>query len=96
MAHTIEFLSGAYKLVVYAKLVGEGAPKELMAIDLAVSESQALRLSEPNTGLYHDWGPDQQSYHSHIEKKPEPERSMEKLLEFLADGRVKPAQETLD
>ncbi len=91
-----EFLSGAYKLVVYAKLVGEGAPKELMAIDLAVSESQALRLSEPNTGLYHDWGPDQQSYHSHIEKKPEPEQSMEKLLQFLADGRIKPSQETLD
>ncbi len=83
-----EFLSGAYKLVVYAKLVGEAAPKELMAIDLAVSESQALRLSEPNTGLYHDWGPDQQSYHSHIEKKAVREPSMENLIEFLANNKT--------
>ncbi len=65
-----EFLAGVYKLVVYAKLVGEGEPKELMAINFVISESQALRLSEPNTGIYYDWGPDQQSYHSHIDTRP--------------------------
>jgi hypothetical protein len=80
-------------LVVYAKLVGAVAPKELMTIDLAISESQALQLSEPNTGLYHDWGPDQQSYHSHIEKKAETER-MEQLIEFMANNRIQPTKKT--
>ena len=77
-----QFLSGTYKLIVFAKLVGEGTPKELMTIALAISESQASQLSEPNTGIYHDSGPDQQTYHSHIDKKPEREQSIEELLEL--------------
>jgi hypothetical protein len=64
-----EFLSGIYKLVVFAKLVGERVPKELIVINLAVSESQAMQLATPQTGIYFDWGPDQQSYHSHIDAK---------------------------
>ena len=63
------FFSGPYRLTVFAKLVGEVVPKELLTISLTVSESQALRLSEPNTGIFFDWSPDQQSYHSHITTK---------------------------
>src|SRR6266850_3088849 len=40
-----QFLSGTYRLVVFAKLVGE-KPKILMIITLSISESQASELSE--------------------------------------------------
>jgi hypothetical protein len=83
-----QFLTGSYRLVVFAKLVGEGRPKELMTIALAISESQASQLSEPNAGIYYDWGPDQQSYHSHIDKKPEREPSIEELLELVVRNKI--------
>jgi hypothetical protein len=83
-----QFLAGTYRLAIFAKLVGEGAPNELLTIALAISESQASQLSEPNTGVYHDWGPDQQTYHSHIDKKPEREISIEELLELVVKNRV--------
>ena len=83
-----QFLSGTYKLVVFAKLVGERTPKELISIALAISESQASQLSEPNTGIYYDWGPDQQAYHSHIDKKPDREPSIEELLELVVSNKI--------
>lgn len=55
-----EFLAGPYTLSVYAKLVGDVQPRELLSINLSLSESQAKQLQEPNTGIYFDWGPDQQ------------------------------------
>jgi hypothetical protein len=82
-----QFLSGTYTLVVSAKLVSEKT-KTLMLITLAISESQATQLSEPNTGIYYDWGPDQQAYHSHIDKKPERELSIEELLEMVVKNRI--------
>lgn len=80
-----DFLAGKYQVIVYAKLVGSIKPAELSRLDLEISEVQAAALTEPNTGLYHDWGPDQQAYHSHIDKKPEPEPSMEHLLGLMAN-----------
>lgn len=65
------FHGGAYSLAVIAKLVGEPKIQELVSIKLTISESQALELAKPNMGIYFDWGPDQQSYHSHLEKKSE-------------------------
>jgi hypothetical protein len=40
-----------------------------MTINLTISESESKSLSEPCRGIYFDWGPDQQSYHSHIAEK---------------------------
>lgn len=64
-----KFKAGAYKLLVFAKLVGEQEPHELMTINLSISEIQAAQLSAPETGIYFDWGPEQQDYHSHIDTK---------------------------
>lgn len=83
-----QFLSGTYKLIVFATLVGEGTPKKLMTIALTISESQASQLSEPNTGIYYDWGPDQQTYHSHIDKKPNREPNIEELLELVVKNKI--------
>ncbi|ETD37909.1 hypothetical protein U724_20705 [Pseudomonas chlororaphis subsp. aurantiaca PB-St2] len=70
------FLAGVYKLIVFAKLVGENTSHKLITISLPISESQAARLSEPRTGIYFDWGPDQQSYHPHIDARPDSEKNL--------------------
>lgn len=62
------FLSGNYKLSVFARVVGRRTSNQLMSIQLSLSEAQAKSLSEPHTGIYFDWGPDQQSYHPHIQR----------------------------
>ncbi|EGM76810.1 hypothetical protein Rhein_3047 [Rheinheimera sp. A13L] len=86
------FNSGAYKLTVIAKLVGQSTKHELASIDLSISEAQALELVKPSAGIYFDWGPDQQSYHSHIETKPEVDPDFEQLLAVMANKKMQPTQ----
>ena len=86
------FHAGTYTLTVVAKLVGELATHVLATITLSITEAQASKLVEPSTGIYFDWGPDQQSYHSHIETKPEREPDFEQLLEFMANKKMQPTQ----
>lgn len=64
------FVAGHYRLIVFAKLVGAMAPRELMAISLSVSDAHAAALTKPNTGIYFDWGPDLQNYHAHVDSRP--------------------------
>lgn len=63
------FLSGSYRLTVFAKLVGANSPQELMTIPLSISETHAKALTTPQTGIFFDWGPDQQSYHPHTDNR---------------------------
>ena len=77
------FLAGAYRLTVFAKLVGAHAPKELMTINLSISDSQAVALATPQTGIFFDWGPDQQSYHPHTQNRVADEPHMKELLDAL-------------
>jgi hypothetical protein len=37
---------------------------------IQISDAQAFQLQNENAGIYFDWGPDQQSYHAHIDSKP--------------------------
>jgi hypothetical protein len=64
------FLAGEYILHVYAKRVKARMPKELVSIRLRISEPHAEALQNVNTGIYFDWGPDQQAYQPHIKKSP--------------------------
>jgi len=82
------FHSGAYKLAVIAKLVGSSTCHELASINLAINETQAAQLTETNTGIYFDWGPDQQNYHSHIDIRPENEPDIEHFLEIMANKKI--------
>ncbi|HWX02435.1 hypothetical protein [Collimonas sp.] len=75
------FLAGAYKLVVFAQLVGEHTSSELMSINLSISESQATQLARPGAGIYFDWGPDQRSYHPHIDTHPDSDKDFKKNAE---------------
>ena len=60
-------LPGLYTVRVYAKRVRDGAPRQLSQIVLSLSESHARELQQEDAGIYFDWGPDQQSYHAHVE-----------------------------
>jgi hypothetical protein len=61
------FLAGDYIIRVFAKLVERKSPEQLAEVQLHISEQQAHELVQPMTGIYFDWSPDQQRYHSHIE-----------------------------
>jgi len=79
------FLAGSYRLIVFAKLVGAAAPREILAISVSVSDTHASALSKPNTGIYFDWGPDLQDYHPHIETRPSQDKpSAMQFLEALS------------
>ena len=75
-------LAGDYTLRVYAKTVTSRKAQELAAIRVRISDAQAQELLDRNTGIYFDWGPDQQSYQSHTEQKA-PKLTREPLLEHL-------------
>lgn len=79
------FLAGSYRLIVFAKLVGNLTPEKLSEINLVVSESQAESLLQPNRGLYFDWGPDQQTYYAHINEKLKKQPRLEEILEVISD-----------
>lgn len=65
------FLAGSYRLVVFAKLVGDAKPKELLTVALSLSDANAHALVEHRGGAFFIWGPDQQSYHAHVDLHPE-------------------------
>ena len=85
------FQEGNYKLHVWAKLVGDASSNLLTAIDLNISHSQAKALNDPSTGLFFDWGPDQQSYHSHIDNRKLPETSMDQIIGLLSEESKQPS-----
>lgn len=64
------FSAGDYTLRVYAKKVSSQTPRELSSIRMHISQTHAEELWTSNTGIYFDWGPDQQAYYPHIEKSP--------------------------
>jgi hypothetical protein len=55
----------------------------ILTVNINISDSQALKLEEPNSGIFFDWSPDQQNYHSHIDTKPIVESELEKLIELM-------------
>lgn len=78
------FVAGTYTLRVFAKGVGEQIPSELMAIRLSISDAHAKALNEPQSGIYFDWGPDQQAYHSHVQNRPS-SLGAEKLMQLIGE-----------
>ena len=62
------FLSGRYRLQVFARLLGEHRDKELFAQELDISPAIAASLGESNAGVYFDWAPDSTSYVPYIDK----------------------------
>lgn len=59
-------------------------PRRLQDVRVSISEIQADQLRGPTCGVYFDWGPDQQAYHSHIEDRP-PKALPKWLLEAASE-----------
>ena len=54
-----------------------------------ISETHAGQLQDEHTGIYFDWGPDQQAYHPHVEKReprPLPSWLFEAASQFREPG----------
>lgn len=90
-----DLLAGHYTVRVFGKRVVDREARELAAIQVTISESQAQVLREADAGIYFDWGPDQQAYQSHVELRP-PELLPPWLSKLMpskdAEQRPEPAQ----
>lgn len=75
---------GQYVISVFAKRVQDPQPRRLQDVRVSISEIQADQLRGPTCGVYFDWGPDQQAYHSHIEDRP-PKALPKWLLEAASE-----------
>lgn len=65
-----DFKAGEYILEVYVRLIGDKENKLLHKTALSISFQEANQLKESDKGIYFDWGPDSNRYHSHIDSKP--------------------------
>jgi hypothetical protein len=74
---TYEFLSGKYRLEVYASVLNKKTPLKMFTVDLEVNDNQASKLKEGGHGLYFDWGPETNSFNPHLHQ---PELSLRQLL----------------
>jgi len=65
-----DFKAGEYILEVYVRLIGDKENKLLHKTALSIPSQEANQLKEGDKGIYFDWGPDSNRYHSHIDSKP--------------------------
>jgi hypothetical protein len=63
------FISGRYRVEIFAKLLGDSKPILLFSQPLEITNELATQMVEPNVGLYFDWGPDSSRYLPHVDKK---------------------------
>lgn len=66
---SFHFIEGAYRLDVFAKMVGEPKSKRLFSQRLDISRDVATALMEPLFGVYFDWGPESGAYLPHVAKR---------------------------
>lgn len=64
------FSAGRYRLDVYAHILGDRTQKLLFSQDLEISNEIAALLTEPQAGLYFDWGPDSGRYLQNVDLRP--------------------------
>lgn len=64
------FLPGEYTLRVFAKRVESDRTIELAKVCVSISQHHSQQLRSDNAGIYFDWGPDQRSYHAHVDDRP--------------------------
>lgn len=66
------FTEGSYRMDVFARLLGDRERTLLFSQTLEISREIALQLTQPEAGLYFDWGPDSSRYLAHVDKRPPP------------------------
>lgn len=78
------FQGGDYEVEVIAKLAGDKRHIKLLTVQLKLPDSLASQLVDTRAGVYFDWGPDSQQYHSHVDIKTEPIPPQDLLETFAA------------
>jgi hypothetical protein len=81
-ANAFRFIEGNYRLDVFAQLLGDDRQTKLFSQALEITREHAAALTDPNAGLYFDWGPDSSRYLPHIDTHP-PNPDPDKFLEAL-------------
>lgn len=71
-----DFLPGIYTLEIYASKLNSRKPSLLCSVQLSLSQehSEVLNDKSQDAGIFFDWGPDSQTYHSYIDFRPESNR----------------------
>lgn len=64
---SFRFTEGTYQIEVFAKLLGDKSSKLMFAHTLDVSKANADALTDPNAGLYFDWGAEAGRYLPHLD-----------------------------
>jgi hypothetical protein len=76
-----DFLAGDYLLQLFIETVND-APRQIFECKLTVTKSQQDEMIQRKAGLYFDWAPNTQNYHSHIDIRPQKDKE---LPFFLGD-----------
>jgi len=80
------FVEGHYRMVVFARLLGDRKQTQLFSQELDISRETAASLEQPSAGLYFDWGPDSSRYLSDVDERPPSPRSDKFLESLLGSG----------
>lgn len=88
--NAFQFVSGRYRLEVYAHLLGDGKANLLFSQELEIASETAAQLREPGAGLYFDWGPDASRYLTHVETRPTSLDATD-FLQILGSQRLRSA-----
>jgi hypothetical protein len=83
-ASNFEFGAGEYRLEIYASMVGQSSAKLLYSTNLSIDKQEAEALKDNETGIYFDWGPHTNRYHTLIERRPARDRSLSEIMKHLA------------
>lgn len=75
----LKFIEGKYQLDIFVEPVNS-KPIKIYSQLLNISPKQANQLLKNNAGIYFDWAPEKQSYHSHIDSRPDKTPS---IIEFM-------------
>lgn len=79
------FLSGEYILQVYIETV-RNKPIKVFEHILSVDKQQEEEMSLKKGGIYFDWAPNSQNYHSHIDTAPKRNKELTDLIDKLTDN----------
>lgn len=78
----LEFTKGTYKLEVFVEMV-DSKPKKIYTQNLIIDDAQGKALLSKRAGVYFDWAPNTQTYHSHIDEEQKRNADLSELLKHL-------------
>lgn len=79
---TYNFLAGEYNLQVFVEVVN-AAPRLIFEQKLHIDTSQQVEIEARKGGIYFDWAPNTQNYHSHIDVAPQKDKGIPLFLDDI-------------